>query len=183
MSGGNPLSDPHLILGSVLAQEGGKVKVVPYDGGAAQKKALLDKEVDVFVGSTQAGKDEVEAGILIPILAFSDKEFSLFKGPNGKISLPTIAGPAKAKELNPSNDYSGSILPGGGFIATHKGASQDWIDKIAKVAADVWKSPKYSGFISDIYLNNFQVYDKDAAKFLEDACKKSIAAYGKLSGK
>ena len=54
MSGGNPLSDPHLALGSLIAQEGGKTMVVPYDGGAAQKKGLTDGEVDVFVGTTQA---------------------------------------------------------------------------------------------------------------------------------
>ena len=64
MSGGNPLSDPHLALGSLIAQEGGKTMVVPYDGGAAQKKGLTDGEVDVFVGTTQAGQEDVEAGTL-----------------------------------------------------------------------------------------------------------------------
>ena len=54
MSGGNPLSDPHLALGSLLALDGGTVMTVPYDGGAAQKKGLTDGEVDVFVGTTQA---------------------------------------------------------------------------------------------------------------------------------
>lgn len=39
MSGGNPLSDPHLALGSLIAQEGGKTMVVPYDGGQPRKKA------------------------------------------------------------------------------------------------------------------------------------------------
>ena len=36
MSGGNPLSDPHLALGILVNAEGGKVTVVPYDGGAEQ---------------------------------------------------------------------------------------------------------------------------------------------------
>ena len=75
MSGGNPLSDPHLALGSLIAQEGGKVMVVPYDGGAAQKKGLTDGEVDVFVGTTQAALEDVEAGTMIPILAFSESAF------------------------------------------------------------------------------------------------------------
>lgn len=35
MSGGNPLSELHLALGSLAALEGGKVMVVPYDGGAS----------------------------------------------------------------------------------------------------------------------------------------------------
>ena len=38
MSGGNPLSDPHLALGSLIAQEGGKTMVVPYDGGQPRKR-------------------------------------------------------------------------------------------------------------------------------------------------
>ena len=44
MSGGNPLSDCHLSWGSLIAMEGGKVSVVPYDGGANQKKGLTDGE-------------------------------------------------------------------------------------------------------------------------------------------
>lgn len=37
-----PLSDCHLSWGSLIAMEGGKVSVVPYDGGANQKKGLTD---------------------------------------------------------------------------------------------------------------------------------------------
>lgn len=180
MSGGNPLSDPHLALGSLIAQEGGSVKVVPYDGGAAQKKGLVDKEVDVFVGSTQVAQEEVEAGTLVPILAFSDKPFSGFVTPAGKITVPTIAGSTKAPELNGANDYSGSILAAGGFVAVHKGAKQEWIDAVAQVSKDVWKSPEYSSWIASILLNDFEVYDKDAAAFLETAAKNAIAAYEKL---
>ncbi|WP_191018010.1 tripartite tricarboxylate transporter substrate-binding protein [Treponema zioleckii] len=180
MSGGNPLSDPHLALGSLIAQEGGTVRVVPYDGGAAQKKGLLDKEVDVFVGSTQVAQQEVEAGTLVPILAFSDRPFNGFVTPTGKISVPTIAGVSKAPELNATNDYSGSILAAGGFIATHTGAKQAWIDTVAKISKDVWASPEYSDWINSILLNNFQVYDKDASKYLEAASKKAVAAYAKL---
>ena len=43
MSGGNPLSDCHLSWGSLIAMEGGKVSVVPYDGGANQKKGLTER--------------------------------------------------------------------------------------------------------------------------------------------
>ena len=74
------------------AQEGGKTMVVPYDGGAAQKKGLTDGEVDVFVGTTQAGQEDVEAGTMIPVLAFSDKAFEGFTGPDGPITVPSVAG-------------------------------------------------------------------------------------------
>ena len=104
MSGGNPLSELHLALGSLAALEGGKVMVVPYDGGAAQKKGLMDGEVDVFVGTTQAAQDEVEAGTLVPILAFSDQPFEGFVGPDGPIDVPTVAGDTKAPELSADID-------------------------------------------------------------------------------
>ena len=93
MSGGNPLSDPHLALGTLIAAEGGKVQPIPYDGGALQKKGLTDGEVDVFVGGSPVTKEDVEAGTLVPLLAFSDKPFEGFIGPDGEpISVPSDMG-------------------------------------------------------------------------------------------
>ena len=182
MSGGNPLSDPHLALGSLIAQEGGKVMVVPYDGGAAQKKGLTDGEVDVFVGTTQAAMEDVEAGTMIPVLAFNDKAFEGFKTPDGPVTVPAIAGDAKDPALDASKDYTGSILAAGGFIATRTGADQAWIDTITQVSKDVWADPEYSDWISEIMLNKYEAYDKDAAAHLEEACTKAVAAFDTLSG-
>lgn len=182
MSGGNPLSDPHLALGSLIAQEGGKVMVVPYDGGAAQKKGLTDGEVDVFVGTTQAGQEDVEAGTMIPVLAFSDRKFEGFVGPDGPIEVPGVAGDVKDPALDPAKDYTGSILPGGGFIAVRTGADQAWIDEVAQISKDVWADPEYSDWIGEILLNKYEVYDKDAKAFLEEACAKAVAAFETLSG-
>lgn len=181
MSGGNPLSDPHLALGSLLAIEGGKVKVVPYDGGANQKKALSDGEVDVFVGTTQAAKDEVEAGTLIPILAFSDGTFKGFIDPSGPIEVPGIMGEGKAAALNPSNDYSGCILPAGGFIAARTGADQAWIDEVVTMSKAVWADTEYTEWIASILLNKYEVYGDDAKAHLDAACEKAIKAFEELS--
>ena len=182
MSGGNPLSDPHLALGSLIAQEGGKTMVVPYDGGAAQKKGLTDGEVDVFVGTTQAGQEEVEAGTMIPVLAFSDKAFEGFTGPDGPITVPSVAGDAKDPALDAGKDYSGSILPAGGFIAVRTGADQAWIDEIVQISKDVWAEPEYSDWIGEIMLNRYEVYGEDAKAFLEEGCAKALAAFETLSG-
>ena len=182
MSGGNPLSDPHLALGSLVALEGGKVMVVPYDGGAAQKKGLTDGEVDVFVGTTQVALEDVEAGTMTPILAFSDQAFEGFKSPDGEITVPGIAGETKAPELNGSADYTGSILAAGGFIAVRTGADQAWIDQVAQISKDVWADPEYSDWISEIKLNKFEVYGEDAKVHLEEACAKAVAAFDTLSG-
>ena len=182
MSGGNPLSDPHLALGSLIAQEGGKVMVVPYDGGAAQKKGLTDGEVDVFVGTTQAALEDVEAGTMIPILAFSESAFEGSKGPDGDIPVPGIAGHAKAPELDASKDYTGSILAAGGFVAVRTGADQAWIDEIVQISKDVWADAEYSDWISEIMLNKCEIYGEDAVKHLESACEKAVAAFDTLSG-
>ncbi len=181
MSGGNPLSDCHLELGSIIALEGGKVDVVSgYEGGAEQKKGLLDGEVDVFVGTTQAAKDEVEAGTLIPILAISDKAFEGFVTPSGAITVPTVVGSAKAPELSASIDFSSCILPAGGTLATHAGADEAFYNAMMDIMKQVWASPEYADFIESIMLNNFQVYGDDAQAFMDDACQKSLAAYENL---
>lgn len=182
MSGGNPLSDPHLALGSLIALEGGKLMVVPYDGGAAQKKGLTDGEVDVFVGTTQAAQDEVEAGTLIPILAFSDQPFNGFTGPDGEISVPTIAGDTKDPALDASKDYTGSILKSGGFIATRTGADQAWVDELTQITKDVWADAEFSDWMASILLNKHEVYGADAVAELEEASQKAMAAFETLSG-
>lgn len=180
MSGGNPLSDPHLALGSLVAREGGKVMVVPYDGGAAQKKGLTDGEVDVFVGTTQAGQDDVEAGNIIPVLAFSENTFEGFKTPSGAVSVPGIDGAAKDPALDASIDHSGSILPAGGFIAARTGADQAWVDEIAEVSKAVWADPEYSDWIAEIMLNRYEVYGEEAKVHLDEACEKAISAFETL---
>lgn len=180
MSGGNPLSDPHLALGSLIAREGGKVMVVPYDGGAIQKKGLTDGEVDAFVGTTQAGQDDVEAGTIVPILAFSESAFEGFTGPDGTITVPGIAGESKDPSLTADVDHTGSILPAGGFIATRVGADREWVDKVVDISEAVWADDEYTSWIADILLNKFEVYGEDADKYLEEACQKAIAAFETL---
>ena len=168
MSGGNPLSDCHLSWGSLIAMEGGKVSVVPYDGGANQKKGLTDGEVDV--------------GTLIPILAMNDRAFEGFVTPSGPITVPTCAGDSKAPELNPANDYESCILPAGGVLAAHKGADQTFIDEMIEITKDVWNEPEFNEWIASILLNRFEVYGDEAEAFINEACEKAINAYKNLSG-
>ena len=158
------------------------VAALLYDGGANQKKGLTDGEVDVFVGTTQAAKDEVEAGTLIPILAMNDRAFEGFVTPNGPITVPTCAGDSKAPELNPDNDYSSCILPAGGVLAAHKGADQAFVDEMIEITKDVWNEPDFNEWIASILLNRFEVYGDEAEAFIDEACEKSINAYKNLSG-
>ncbi len=183
MSGGNPLSDPHLALGTLILAEGGKVQPIPYDGGAEQKKGLTDGEVDVFVGGSPVTKADVEAGTLVPLLAFSDKPFEGFVGPDGKaISVPCICGEGKAPELNADNDYSASILAGGGGLATHEGCDPAFRDAMTEIAKQVWADEEFSGWVESSLLNNFQKYGDDAVSFYTEAREKAMNAYAILFG-
>ena len=181
MSGGNPLSDCHLELGSLAGLLGGSVQVVPYDGGATQKKGLMDGEVDVFMGTTQAGVEEVEAGTLVPILAFSDRAFEGFVTPDGPITVPTVAGDAKAPELPADIDFSSCILPAGGTLGCRAGAPQEFIDDMTQIIKDVWNEEEFNGWVESVMLNRFELYNDDAQAFMDEACEKAIAAFANLS--
>lgn len=181
MSGGNPLSDPHLALGSLIALEGGKVTVVGYDGGAAQKLGLTSGEVDVFVGTTQAGGEEVEAGTLIPLLAFSADGFDGFIDPTGPIKVPGLVS-TKPAALDAAKDYTGSVLPAGGFITGRTGADAAWVAKVAEMSKAVWNAPEYSDWIAEIGLNRLEIYAPDAQAYLDSAIVKAINAYNILTG-
>ena len=182
MSGGNPLSDYHLMLGSLCEMIGGKVQVVPYDGGANQKKGLTDGEVDVFVGTTQAGVEEVEAGTLVPILALTDRAFEGFVTPDGAITVPSVAGDGKASELPADIDFESCILPSGGTLACRKGAPQEFIDEMIQIIKDVWNDEAYHGWIESVMLNRFELYGDEAQAHYDSACEKSKAAFAKMSG-
>lgn len=183
MSGGNPLSDPHLALGSLLALEDGDVTVVGYDGGAAQKQGLVSGEVDVFIGTTQAGMEEVEAGILEPILAFSEETYTGLKGTDGKaIEVPGLVN-NRHEALDANKDYSGSILMAGGFLAGRTGAPTEWNEKVIEIGNAVWEQPEYSDWMEEIGLNVLIVEGDDAKQLLDDAIDKAVKAYQLLSGK
>jgi len=185
MSGGNPLSDPHLALGILVNAEGGNVMVVPYDGGAEQRKGLIDGEVDVFVGGTLAGAGDVEAGNIVPILAFSDRPFEGFTGPNGPISVPCVVGEGMAPELNSDNDYSACILPAGGGLATHDGCDEAFRNDMIEIARMVWADEAYAGWITSdaVLLNRFELFGDDSVEFFNSVARvKGLAAYDILVG-
>ena len=131
---------------------------------------------------TQAGQEDVEAGTMIPVLAFSDKAFEGFYKSDGPITVPSVAGEAKDPALDAGKDYSGSILPAGGFIAVRIGADQAWIDEIIQISKDVWADPEYSDWIGEIMLNRYEVYGEDANAFPGRSLRKALTAFETLSG-
>ena len=124
-----------------------------------------------------------KAGVLNPILAFSDKPFEGFVDADGNaISVPCIVGEGKAPELNADNDYSDSILPAGGGLATHDGCDPAFRDAMIEISKLVWADEDFSGWIDSVLLNNFQVYGDDAVAHYKEAREKGIAAYDLLLG-
>ncbi len=118
---------------------------------------------------------------MIPILAFSDRAFEGFVTPEGPITVPTVAGDAKAPELNSTTDYTSCILPAGGGLAVHTGADQEWIESMTTVMKDVWNDEEYHGWIEDVLLNRFEIYGDDAVAFYDEACGKALKAFDELS--
>jgi tripartite-type tricarboxylate transporter receptor subunit TctC len=181
MSGGNPLSDPHLALGALLAIDDGEVTVVGYEGGAAQKQGLVSGEIDVFIGTTQAGSEEIEVGSLIPLVAFSENGYDGFVDPEGPVSVPGLVD-NKHAALDPDKDYSGSIVPAGGFLAGHTGMDQEWADKVIEITKAVWNEPEYHEWIEEIGLNRVEVYGDDAQAALDAGIVRAVEAFKLLSG-
>ena len=93
-----------------------------------------------------------------------------------------MAGDGMAPELDASKDYTGSILPSGGFIAVRTGADQAWIDEVAEIAKEVWADPEYADWISEVMLNKNELYKDDAQAFLDEGCAKALSAFELLSG-
>ena len=116
-------------------------------------------------------------------MAFSDKPFKGFKTPKGDIVVPTVTGEAKAPELKADVDFSGCILPAGGTLAVHAGAPEKFFNDMTEIMKKVWNDENYYGWIEKVMLNRFEVYGDDAAAFIDEACRKSLEAFGTLSGK
>lgn len=179
MSGGNPLSDPHLAFGSLMVAEGGNVLVIPYDGGAMQRQALINDEVDVWIGTTQAGIEETYAGIMIPILAIADDTVT-FAGPDGDIIVPSVVGGNRHPAL--SQDHPASIIPAGGLISVRRGAPQGWIDLQIEIANAVMSDPEFYGWMHENMLEFHFIFGEDAERYVADASALAMDAFRALRG-
>lgn len=90
--------------------------------------------------------------------------------------MPTVAGDAKAPELDAAIDFSSCILPAGGTLATHKGADQSFRDDMTEIMPECLGQRGVAGWIDSILLNRFEIYGEDAANFIDDACEKALTA-------
>lgn len=155
LSAGAVGADAHLAFGGMINAAGGQSTIASYEGGAQQIAALLNGEADVFVGTSQVGMQYVENGEVLPILNFTDKDYTGFDG----IVVPNVA----------DAGYPGSTIIGGGFLSVRSGASEKTARDVEELIRKVWADPDFRDWTEDLGLNVFELYGEELNKHIESA--------------
>lgn len=158
ISAGAVGADAHLCAGSLIKAAGGSSRVVSYEGGAEQINALVNGEVDCFVGTPQVGQQYLRLGKLVALVCFKDFDFTGFKDSLG-IVVPNVA----------SLGYPESAITGGGFFSVHAGADPQIHKDVEEVMRKVWADPDFKNFTLENGLNIFECYSADLTKQISTA--------------
>jgi tripartite-type tricarboxylate transporter receptor subunit TctC len=158
LSAGAAGADAHLCFGGLIQQAGGESIIASYEGGAQQMAALLNGEVDCFVGTPQVGKQYLETGKVKALVCFKDFDFTGFEDSMG-IVVPNVA----------DAGYPQSAITGGGMLSLRTGAKASYEGDVEELIKKVWADPEFSEFTTDIGLNIFECYGTDLDKHIENA--------------
>jgi tripartite-type tricarboxylate transporter receptor subunit TctC len=158
LSAGAAGADAHLCFGGLIQQAGGESIIASYEGGAQQMAALLNGEVDCFVGTPQVGKQYLETGKVKALVCFKDFDFTGFEDSMG-IVVPNVA----------DAGYPQSAITGGGMLSLRTGAQASYEGDVEELIKKVWADPEFSEFTTDIGLNIFECYGTDLDKHIENA--------------
>jgi tripartite-type tricarboxylate transporter receptor subunit TctC len=120
--------------------------------------ALLNGEVDCFVGTPQVGKQYLETGKVKALVCFKDFDFTGFEDSMG-IVVPNVA----------DAGYPQSAITGGGMLSLRTGAKASYEGDVEELIKKVWADPEFSEFTTDIGLNIFECYGTDLDKHIENA--------------
>ena len=160
LSAGAVGADAHLCFGGLINKAGGDSRIASYEGGAQQIAALLNGEVDCFVGTSQVGKQYLETGKVRAIATFKDFDFTGFKD-ELDIVVPNVA----------DAGYPQSAITGGGMLSVTAGTKASYVQDVEDLIKIVWADSEFSGFTTDIGLNIFESYGDDLAKHIEKAAE------------
>lgn len=160
LSAGAVGADAHLCFGGLINLAGGKSRIASYEGGAQQIQALLNGEVDCFVGTSQVGKQYLELGQVRAITTFKDFDFTGFKDELG-IVVPNVA----------DAGYPQSAITGGGMLSVVTGTKASYVQDVEDLIKKVWADPAFTEFTTDIGLNIFAIYGDELAKHIETAAE------------
>lgn len=158
LSAGAVGADAHLCFGGLINAAGGQSRIASYEGGAQQIAALLNGEVDCFVGTSQVGKQYLEIGEVRAITCFKDFDFTGFEEELG-IVVPNVA----------DAGYPQSAITGGGMLSVRTGCKDSYAQDVEDLIKIVWADPEFSEFTTDIGLNIFESYGADLDKHIEKA--------------
>lgn len=162
LSAGAVGADAHLAFGGLIKKAGGDSKIASYEGGAQQVTALINGEVDVFVGTSQAGMQYVDTGVLIPIATFTDKDYTGFKG----FVVPNVV------DLG----YPDSAIIGGGFLSLRAGTDPKYIQETEDLIRKVWAEPEFRDWMESIGLNIFELYGAELQAHIDVAVQNATTA-------
>jgi tripartite-type tricarboxylate transporter receptor subunit TctC len=158
LSAGAAGADAHLCFGGLIQQAGGDSIIASYEGGAQQMAALLNGEVDCFVGTPQVGKQYLETGKVRALVCFKDFDFTGFEDSMG-IVVPNVA----------DAGYPQSAITGGGMLSLRTGAKASYEADVKALIKKVWADSEFSEFTTEIGLNIFEIYGTDLDKHIEKA--------------
>lgn len=160
LSAGAAGADAHLCFGGLIKKAGGNSRIASYEGGAQQIAALLNGEVDCFVGTSQVGKQYLQTNQVRAITTFKDFDFTGFEDELGLV-VPNVA----------DAGYPQSAITGGGMLSVRTGTRQSYIDDVEELIKIVWADPEFSEFTTKIGLNIFAIYGDDLDTHIKKAAE------------
>ncbi len=158
-------SDAHLCFGGLINQAGGQSKIASYEGGAEQINAMINGEVDCFVGTPQVGQQYLETGKARALICFKDFDYEGFKDSLGLV-VPNCA----------DAGYPGSAITGGGFLSVRTGADPQIVADVEALIRKVWADPEFRNYTTEIGLNIYESYGADLMAHIKEAETNAKAA-------
>lgn len=162
LSAGAVGADAHLAFGGMIKVAGGQARIASYEGGAQQIAALLNGEADVFVGTSQVGKQYVETGTVLPIATFKAVDYTGFEG----IVVPNVV----------DAGYPKSAITGGGFLSVRAGADEKTAQDVEALIRKVWSDPDFRDWMEGLGLNVFELYGEELNSHIEAATQNAKVA-------
>ena len=158
LSAGAAGADAHLCFGGLIEKAGGKSRIASYEGGAQQIAALLNGEVDCFVGTPQVGKQYLETNQVRALICFKDFDFTGFEDNLG-IVVPNVA----------DAGFPQSAITGGGMLSLRTGCNPKYEKDVEELIKKVWADPDFRNFTTNIGLNIYECYGEELDKHIEAA--------------
>lgn len=136
---------------------------VPFDGGAPAVTALLGAQVDALSAAPSEVMQHVKAGKLRPLATFSEKRSTYLS------DVPTVK--EKGHDV---------VVDQRRFVVAPSGLPDAVARKLASSFAEARKDSTYEKFLTENYVERWEVSGDEARQHIEDARKQYAAQVDKL---